>query len=87
MKKARVSKNWGGQRADKVLSMMYPQFARSAVAKLFAHKQITKNGELLKPGEKLHAGDQLIIDDQLLVGEPPQIGGRCPNAGRLLILP
>jgi len=73
MKKIRVDENWKGKRADRLLAFMYPQFARSAVSKLFDHKQVQKGGAPLKAGEKLHVGDEIEVEDHLLVDKPPSI--------------
>jgi len=73
MKKIRVDEEWKGKRADRLLAFMYPQFARSAVSKLFDHKQVQKGGAPLKAGEKLHVGDEIEVEDHLLVDKPPAI--------------
>ena len=73
MKRLTVGRGDNWHRADKYVAFMYPQFARSAVAKLFDLGKVKKNGETLKGGDKLRPGDKLEVDDHLLVDEPPAI--------------
>jgi 23S rRNA pseudouridine1911/1915/1917 synthase len=73
MKKYRVSKAWVGERADKFLASKYPQYARSAVQKLFDKGLVTRDAVAIRGGERLKGGEFLSVDDSIMTAEPPPI--------------
>lgn len=54
-------------RADVFLAAQYPQFARSALAKLFKADMVLINGRPEKAGYKLRDGEKMSVDDSWLV--------------------
>jgi 23S rRNA pseudouridine1911/1915/1917 synthase len=69
---AMVSEEDAGLRADVFVAKLYPDFARSTLAKLF-DDHITLNGETVKHGYKLRTGDTVLIDEDPLRRQPPSI--------------
>lgn len=55
------------------LAGQYPQFARSAVAKLFSYDFVQINAEPVKAGYKLRPGDVLKVNDKILKAKTPNI--------------
>ena len=62
-----------GLRADVFVASKYPEFARSALLKLFDGEFITINGQKAKPGYKLKKFDKLAIDESILTSPVPKI--------------
>lgn len=72
MRKFKVSAAEAGQRADVFVAGQFPQFARSALTKLF-DGQITVNGLPAKPGQKLKVGNKISVNTTLLNAKPSSI--------------
>lgn len=72
MRKFKVSAAEAGQRADVFVAGQFPQFARSALVKLF-DGQIIVNGLAAKPGQKLKVGNKISVDTTLLNAKPGSI--------------
>lgn len=62
-----------GVRIDVFVARRYPEFTRSALAKLFELELIKINDHLVKPSHKLKNGDQVAIDNSLLKSSPTNI--------------
>lgn len=72
-KRIDISLDDAGQRADRVVAASYPQYARSAVHKLFENGDVLMDGQAVKAGYKVRDGDNLFIEDAMLVDEPDPI--------------
>ena len=59
MKKIIVSENEAGERLDKALSGMYPEYSRSALEKLIENGQILINNKPVKTKQNLKEGDEI----------------------------
>ncbi|MEK7472308.1 MAG: RluA family pseudouridine synthase [Patescibacteria group bacterium] len=67
MKTFKVDELHHRMRADVFLATQYPQFARSALAKLFTADMVQINGVPEKAGYKLREGEKMTVDDSWLV--------------------
>lgn len=67
MKKFVVDELHHRMRADVFLAKQYPQFARSALAKLFTADMVQVNGRPEKAGYKLKSDEVMDVDDSWLV--------------------
>lgn len=67
MKNFKVDELHHRMRADVFLAARYPQFARSALAKLFKADMVLINGRPEKAGYKLREGEKMSVDDSWLV--------------------
>lgn len=61
MKHVIVDEEQIGQRLDKMVARLYPEFSRSALEKLIVNGQITVNGQPIKTKYKLKVGDEISI--------------------------
>src|SRR5688572_7220729 len=72
-KRLEITEEEHGQRADVVVARLYPQYARSAVHKLFETDNVIMDGQPLKAGYKVRTGEAVFIEDDMLVAEPDDI--------------
>ena len=72
MKKFKVDADQVGQRADVFVASKFPEFARSALSKLF-DGQVLVNNQPAKPGQKLRFDEKVSIDTKLLNSKPAKI--------------
>jgi len=73
MRKFKVSAAGVGQRVDVFVASKFPEFARSALSRLFDEQLVLINKHQAKPGQKLRPKDELQIDDTLLKTQPAAI--------------
>jgi len=57
-----VTENDGVVRVDKYLAQIFPEYSRSALAKLFLLNLIKFKGEPIQPGYKLRPGSEIEYD-------------------------
>ena len=72
-KRLDITENEAGLRADRAVAALYPQFARSAVHKLFETSNILMDGQALKAGYKVRDGDKIFIEDDMLIADPDDL--------------
>ncbi len=57
-----VAAAWHGQRLDKTLADLVPEFSRSYLQQLLAQQAVEHNGQIaVKPATKVKLGDQLVL--------------------------
>ena len=62
-----------GERLDKVLSSMFPQYSRSLLEKLIIDGSVQVNGTTVKTKYKTKSGDTITIDLSIVNQAPPDI--------------
>lgn len=73
MRKFKVGVAGVGQRADVFVAGKYPEFARSALARLFDDGLVLINSKPAKAGQNLRLRAQISVDDKLLKTQPEPI--------------
>ena len=73
MSKETIAEFVAGERLDKTLAVLYPEYSRSALEKLITNGAVTVNGESAKTKYMLKETDEVIIDFEALSRATEQI--------------
>mgnify|MGYP003451573219 CR=1 FL=1 len=73
MKKIIVSENEAGERLDKALSAVYPEYSRSVLEKLIENGQIHINNKPVKTKQNLKEGDEISANFTVLTKDVASI--------------
>lgn len=68
-----VSEEYIGERLDKVVAQLFPEYSRSALAKLIDMQSVLVNDKAQKSKYKLRPGDRISVDSSHLDSEPETI--------------